>query len=106
MIFYIKKLDYFNLIEIKQLRNLAHINNFAGINKRKSQEQMASFDGNWSYGYYTLFKIFSRIPLFWIFIPLFWILKITKLGQYLYLQLAVNRNIVPLHCTNDSCELK
>ena len=102
----VQKLDWFHLIEIKQLRNPKHIENAKGINEGLAEKQMASFDENWSYGYKTLFKIFLRIPLFWIFLPLFWLLKISNIGQYLYIQLAINRQIIPLHCTKDSCKLK
>lgn len=101
----IKKLDWLKLLKIKQLKNSEHINKAKGINKTLAEKQMASFDGNWYYGYATLFKIFLRIPLLWTIIPLLWILKISKIGQYLYLQLAVNRKIIPIHCTEDSCEL-
>ena len=100
------KLDWFRLIETKQLRNPRHINIAIGINKKLAEKQMASFDGSWCYGYKTLFKIFLRIPLFWILLPLFWLLKISNLGQYLYIQLAINRQIIPIHCTEESCELK
>lgn len=102
----IQKLDWLHFIQIKQLRNPNHMNNALGINKILAEKQMASFDGKWSYGYLTLFKIFLRLPLFWLFIPFFFILWITKIGQFLYIQLAVNRQIIPLHCTEDSCELK
>jgi len=102
----IQKLDWFKLVETKQLRNPQHINTAKGINNTLAEQQMASFDGKWNYGYKTLFKIFLRIPLFWLFIPLLWLLDISKFGQYLYLQLAVNRQIIPLHCTEESCEIK
>lgn len=101
----ISKLDWLNLIKIKKLRNILDINNAKGIDENLAEKQMASFDGNWNYGYITLFKIFSRIPVFWIFIPLFWLLKISTHGQYFYLQLAVNRKIIPLHCNGDSCKI-
>lgn len=100
----ISKLDWLSLIKIKKLRNTLDTDN-AGINKNLAEKQMASFDGNWNYGYLTLFKIFLRIPACWIFIPVFWFLKISTIGQYLYLQLAVNRQIIPLHCNDDSCEI-
>lgn len=102
----IKKLDWLQLIKIKQLRNSNHIIQVIGINKSLAEKQMASFDGGWDYGYKTLFKIFLRIPLFWIFLPMFWLLKVSNLGQYLYIQLAINRQIIPIHCTEESCELK
>ena len=99
-------LDWLGLVEIKQLRNPKHIDSAIGINQSLAEKQMASYDGQWSYGYRTLFKIFLKIPLFWLFIPLFWLLKISGVGQYLYVQLAVNRQIIPLHCTEESCEIK
>lgn len=102
----IAKLDWLSLIQIKQLRNSNHIKQAIGINKILAEKQMASFDGNWTYGYKTLFKIFIRIPFVWIFIPIFWLLKISQLGQFLYVQLAINRQIIPIHCTDESCELK
>lgn len=102
----IQKLDWLHLIEIKQLRNSEHIDNAIGINKTLAEKQMASFDGNWHYGYATLFKIILRIPIFWLLITFFWLLKISTIGQYLYLQLAINRKIIPIHCTEGSCELK
>ena len=102
----ILKLDWFRLLRIKQLRNVEHLKNAKSIDKSLAEKQMASFDGSWSYGYKTLFKIFLRIPLFWILLPLFWLLQISNLGQYLYIQLAINRQIIPIHCTEKSCELK
>lgn len=102
----IHTLDWLCLIVIKQLRNHNHISKANGLDKNLAEKQMASFDGNWSYGYLTLFKIFLRIPLFWFFIPFFFMLWITKMGQFFYIRLAVNRKIIPLHCTEDSCELK
>ena len=101
----IQKLDWLSLIQTKQLRNSNYIKKAVGINQNLAEQQMASFDGNWSYGYAALFKTFLKIPVFWIFIPLFGLLKITNLGQYLYIQLAINRKIIPLHCTEESCEL-
>lgn len=102
----VSKLDWFKLIVLQQLRNREHIINAKGINKKLAEKQMASFDGKWSYGYLTLFKIFLRLPIFWFFIPFLFILWITKIGQFFYIQLAVNRQIIPLHCTEDSCEMK
>jgi len=102
----VEKLDWFKFIKIQQLRNNQHIGNVEGIDINTAEKQMASFDGKWNYGYLTLFKIFIRIPLFWVFIPLFWILNISNVGQYLYMQLAVNRKIIPLHCSDETCEIK
>lgn len=102
----VRKLDWFKLITIKQLRNTKHIQYAQGIDIALAEQQMASFHHKWRYGYTTLFNIFLRLPLFWIFIPILYLLEITKIGQYLYIKIAVNRKIIPLHCSKDSCQLK
>lgn len=102
----IKKLDWLHFIEIKKLRASDDLKKLSNLNYNLALKQMASFRGSWAYGYTTLFRMFLRIPVFWLFIPFFWFLKISGIGQYLYLQLAVNRQIIPLHCTEESCELK
>lgn len=99
------KLDWFNLISSKELRNESHTKNVDGLDLKLAEEQLASVSkGKWKYGYDSLYRLFLRIPLFWLFIPVFWFLKITRLGQLLYMQLAVNRQIIPLHCKDNECE--
>lgn len=80
----IQKLDWFSFIHIRQLRKPEHTNKAIGINKNLAEKLMASFDGNWNYGYPTLFKIFLRIPIFWLFIPFFCLLKITKMDIFIF----------------------
>lgn len=101
----IQKLDWLKLVEAKQLRNSKDINLVVGISKTLAEKQMASFDGKWSYGYTTLFKIFVRIPIFWFFTPLFWFLKISGIGQIIYKELALKRKIIPIHCDENSCQI-
>ena len=52
------------------------------IHKRKdkmAKEKMASsVDNKWYYGYDSIFLIFRRIPVFWVFVPLLYLLKTTK----------------------------
>jgi hypothetical protein len=69
-------------------------------------KQMASYTTSWYYGFISIYLIMIRIPLFLPFIPLLYFLKITKLGQLFYMQLAVNRNIIPLHCSIDGCVIE
>lgn len=102
---FVENWDWLGLITIKQLRNPTHIQDAEGIEEQKAQKQMASFDGKWYYGYQTLFKIFQKIPLFWPFLPLFFILKITGWGQKIYMKFAINRKIIPLHCDEETCSL-
>ena len=75
------------------------------LDKNLAKNQMASFDKKWHYGFNSLFQIFLRIPLFWIFIPVMYILKITSLGSFIYNELALKRKIIPLHCDSESCEI-
>lgn len=99
----IEKLDWFNLLKIEQLRNENITEMYTDINISLAEQQMASYTNKWQYGYTSLFSIFLRIPAMWIFAPLFFVLKITGLGQLLYVQLAIKRKIIRLHCTIDSC---
>ncbi|MFV7236020.1 DCC1-like thiol-disulfide oxidoreductase family protein [Flavobacterium sp. ZB4R12] len=102
----IHKLDWLNLIETKRLRNELDTNSFRSLDFKLAKQQMASFDTSWHFGYNSLYFIFIRLPLFYIFLPLLFILKITGFGQYLYIQLAINRKIVPLQCNSETCETK
>jgi predicted DCC family thiol-disulfide oxidoreductase YuxK len=100
----IQKLDWFKLINAVKLRNIDK-NTYPNLNIELAKNQMASNNGKWNYGFKSLYLIFIRIPLLWLFIPLFWLLKITNIGQYLYIELALKRKIIPLHCNSESCEI-
>jgi len=101
----VQKLDWIKLIEIKQLRNELDTNSFDEIDLQLAKLQMASFGTRWHYGFDSLFFIFIRLPLLWIFIPFLYILKISNLGQLIYIELALKRKIIPLHCDANSCEI-
>lgn len=100
----VKKLDWLNLVESKELRN-EQSKQFSLIDYEKATKQMASFNGKWNYGYSSLFFIFIRLPILWILFPIIFLLKITGIGQILYIQLAINRKIIPLHCNEKTCEI-
>jgi predicted DCC family thiol-disulfide oxidoreductase YuxK len=101
----IQKMDWLKLIEIKQLRNESHTNSASGIDLGLAKQQMASFGIKWNYGYNSLYLIFTRLPLFWLFLPILFILKITRLGQIIYNELALKRKIIPIHCDEKVCDL-
>jgi predicted DCC family thiol-disulfide oxidoreductase YuxK len=101
----VQKLDWLKLIEIKELRNEIHTKPFPKIDLQLAKQQMASFGSKWHYGYNSLFFIFARLPLFWIFIPILYILKITKFGQLMYSELALKRKIIPIHCDAEICDI-
>lgn len=101
----VQKLDWLKLIQIKQLRNELHTNSFRNIDLELAKQQMASFGTKWHYGFNSLYFIFARLPLFWLSIPILYILKITNLGQILYKELALKRKIIPIHCDAEICDI-
>jgi predicted DCC family thiol-disulfide oxidoreductase YuxK len=101
----IKQLDWLELLEIEPLRNDLTMSNYKDIDLALAKQQMASYTNKWHYGYVSLYLIFIRLPIFWIIIPLLFILKISGLGQYLYVQLALKRKIIPIHCDENSCRI-
>jgi predicted DCC family thiol-disulfide oxidoreductase YuxK len=101
----IKRLDWFNKIQSKQLRNQFDTNQFPELDINLANQQMASFNGKYHYGYNSLYYIFCKLPLFWLLLPLFFVLRISKVGQFLYVQLALKRKIIPIHCDEFSCEI-
>lgn len=101
----VKNLDWFKLIIYKQLRNELDLQMQDKIDLDLATKQMASFTNKWNYGYISIFYILSRLPLFWLFIPILYVFKITSVGQYIYTELALKRKIIPLHCDAISCKL-
>jgi predicted DCC family thiol-disulfide oxidoreductase YuxK len=100
-----KKFDWFKLLKIKQLRNTEHLNSISGIVQNIAEKQMATFGGKWNYGFVSIYLIFLRLPLFLVFVPILFILKISKLGQFFYSELALKRKIIPIHCSKEMCEI-
>ena len=90
---------------IKQLRNKIDIQNYNNLNIEFATKQMASFTTKWNYGFISIFHILIRLPLFWLFIPFLFLLKITRLGNLFYNELALKRKIIPIHCNTDSCSI-
>jgi predicted DCC family thiol-disulfide oxidoreductase YuxK len=101
---FIKKIDVFNLIIFKKLRDQ---NLSEGINLKEAEKKMASTvdESVWNYGYKSLYEVFKRIPFFWLFVPVLYVLKLTTLGDFLYDELALKRKIIPMHC-DEHCEIK
>ena len=101
----VEKLDWFNLIDSKQLRNIQNTQQFKDLKLGLAHQQMASYTIKWNYGFVSIFLILSRLPIFWIFFPFLYIFKITGFGQLIYKELAIKRKIIPLHCDENSCML-
>tara|TARA_B100000768_G_scaffold71094_1_gene68157 strand:- start:210 stop:422 length:213 start_codon:yes stop_codon:yes gene_type:complete len=68
---------------------------------------MASIDdkGKSSFGFDSILRIAIRIPVLWLVVPILLLLKLTKIGNYVYKELAVKRTIIPIHC-NEDCKIK
>lgn len=99
-----QKLDWFKCLSFRELRNDFTQKTFTSLNTELATKQMASLEkGVWQYGFASIYRIFLKIPAFWIFVPLFFVLKFTGLGQFLYQQLAIHRKIIPLHCNQKEC---
>lgn len=98
----IGKLDWLHNIQFEKLRTFEEKD---GFDKNLALKQMASYTIQWNYGFESIFQIFIRIPLLWILFPLLYVLKVSGLGQWIYMEFAVRRKIIPLHCDENSCNL-
>lgn len=93
------KIDWLNKITSIQLRDGKIINQLPGLDTDKAQKEMAVFYKNkWSYGFDNFVVIFRKLPLLWIFVPFMYVLKWTKLGDFIYRKAALKRIIVPEYC--------
>lgn len=102
----VKKLDWFNLINEQKLREIQSDGIFETLDLNKSKQQMPSYNGRWNYGFNSMYLIHLRLPLLWLLFPIVFLFKISGIGQFLYLQLAINRKIIPLHCAEETCVSK
>lgn len=95
-------LDVLNKISKSDIR----IYNDNLICKEKGLKQIASINekNRIFYGYDSIWQIVIRLPLIWLFIPFFYFLKISGLGNWLYNELSVKRQIIPLHCKDHECK--
>lgn len=102
----IKAIDMLGIVEVKDIR--VFTSNFEdGLDIERGKKVMASKNsmGTYYYGFESLYEISKRIPVLWIIFPMALIFKFTKLGNLLYNELAVRRNIIPIHCSDD-CNLQ
>lgn len=100
----IKKIDWFDRIIIRELRNPEHISQILGIDLDLAEKEIASYDGNWAYGFESLLKIFRKLPLLWGFLPFLYLFHYFGMGNYLYRKIANNRTIISLHCSEETCQ--
>lgn len=100
---WVKKIDRRKAIVFIRIRAPLP-NEFASkIDQGKALKQMASvIEDKVYYGFDSIFFIFLRVPSLWLFVPFLAFLKRSKLGDYLYTELALKRKIIPMGC-DDQC---
>lgn len=88
-------------IAIKDIRIVSHPN----IDLEKAVKALASIDqkGNVYYGFDTIHQLCFTLPFLLVVTPITYFLKISRIGHFLYNELAVRRTIIPLHCNEDNC---
>ena len=98
---WLKRLDIFNSICQADIRTYEG----TAISKVKGLAQLASINRSSRvfYGYDSIWQILVRLPLLWVFVPAFYILKVSRLGHWAYKELAIKRQIIPLHCNEEDC---
>jgi len=99
---FLKRLDVFKNIHHSDIRTYKG----TAISKEKGLQQIASTNKHSRifYGYDSIWQIVLRLPLLWVFVPVFYILKVSRLGHWAYNELAVKRQIIPLHCKEEECK--
>ena len=99
----LRVIDFFHSLSIEDIRNISDLR----IDSVSGLIAMASLDskGNVVYGYETLYKISKILPVLWVLLPISYLLKVSRLGDYLYKELAIRRKIIPMHCDENSCDL-
>ena len=97
----LKRMDIFKNIEQTDIRS------YKGtlVSKEKGLGLLASVNRQSVvfYGYDSVWQIALRLPILWLFLPLFFILKVSRIGHLLYNELAIKRQIIPLHCKEEDC---
>ncbi|MBP8904036.1 MAG: DUF393 domain-containing protein [Paludibacteraceae bacterium] len=94
-----KRWDWLDKISPVPLRNGKEINQFHHLNTDLAQKELAVFYKNkWSYGFNSIVLIFQQLPVFWISLPLLYVLKWSRIGDFLYRKTAIKRVILPEYC--------
>lgn len=96
----IVKFDILNLISTEDIRT-SEVPSQEFRNKGLKAIASIKDNGNIYFGFDSILQISIRIPVFWLFVPALYILKITRIGDFLYSELAMKRTIIPLHCDQD-----
>ena len=99
----LKRLDIFHKIEQADIR--LYQGNL--VCKEQALKVIASVNRHSIvfYGFDSIFQILLRLPLLWWLVPLFFVLKVSRIGHWCYNELAEKRQIIPLQCKEEDCNL-
>lgn len=90
-------LDFLDLVRVEDIRR-SEVPSEEFSEKGLSSLASITPKGGHYFGFDTLLLITLRLPLLWILIPVMFLLKWTRIGPFLYNELAVKRTIIPMHC--------
>jgi predicted DCC family thiol-disulfide oxidoreductase YuxK len=94
------KLDILNRIKIEDIRTSDVPTMDFRIQGLKAIASIKN-NGKIYFGFDSMFQISMMTPVLWLFLPFMYIFKFTKIGDFLYSELAIKRTIIPLHCDKD-----
>ncbi|MED1270810.1 DUF393 domain-containing protein [Bacillus mycoides] len=103
-----KQKDYYDLLHFKSFREKKHqmeINiDIKELNKYIHATNSQS--GHIYKGIDVVIEVSKRIPKYWALLPILYVSKFTKIGNFVYSIIAKNRKIVPVNkCTDESCSI-
>lgn len=97
---FVTTFDLFNFINIYDIRKMENVD----VKKLKLMYSVST-SGKEFYGFESLFEINKRLIVLWIFFPITFLFKITKIGNLLYNELSTKRKIIPFNC-DENCKLE
>ncbi|HYG00884.1 MAG TPA: HTTM domain-containing protein [Chryseosolibacter sp.] len=104
---FVNKLNVINLVHVRDIRSLnGSEEELKGVDYTMATMRMATVAGDKVvYGFSSIMEIVKRLPLLWLLLPIMYILKAVRVGDAVYGELAIKRQIIPIHCS-ESCSDK
>lgn len=100
----INKLDFFNSLKMIDFRDRNYAINISYFNLEKLIH-VKDKNGTIYKGFDALIAISKKLPVLWIFTPFMYLLKITKLGDFVYSIIANNRKLLEWNSCDDNCNI-
>lgn len=102
----IDKTDWFNRIRFLSFREPGVIEKY-NLSGKKPEERICAIrlrDGKTYEGIGTILQIALRVPAYWMFVPVLYLLMLLRLGQPAYDFIAKRRKIIPVgQCGEKGC---